>query len=179
METTRAPTGAWALATTTMPETCGKRPAPICDKPFSRAARTCAPVTVVSTVFDPKGSSVRMSRRVRRWPAAYWRLPRMLPPLMMAICAPVCARMASATKSPMAASPPRTTRLALSRGAPSVATSKSSSWLRSFSYSRTRSAMAGSGVTSFVSKMRKFGHQEALRAPSSTLMVTSTSTATT
>jgi hypothetical protein len=85
------------------------------------------PVISTITVALPNGSSDSMSRRVSVAPAGYCLLARMPPPLVMAISAPVEARIASAIRLPIAVSCERTEapRLSSSTAVVPIVTSSS------------------------------------------------------
>ena len=84
------------------------------------------------------------------------RPPRMPPPLVIAASAWVEARMASAIRSPIAASRVRTVAVRLSSSTAVVPIGWSSARLSNCSYPATTAATSGSGVTVAVSMIAKF-----------------------
>jgi 2',3'-cyclic-nucleotide 2'-phosphodiesterase (5'-nucleotidase family) len=80
----------------------------------SGASQICAPVSSSLTTTFPKGSSVKMSRRVMMEPGAYIFLALIPPPFAIAISASTPSRVASAIRLPIAASCERTIFLRLS-----------------------------------------------------------------
>src|SRR5262249_46955197 len=95
--------------------------------------------------------------------------PGMPPPFVTAASAWVEVRIASATRSPMAASRVRTVAVRLSSATAVVAIGDSSSLLSSPLYLATSAATSGSGTTVAVSMMRNCGHRATIRRPPSCL----------
>src|SRR3990172_7276572 len=90
-----------------MPETCGNRPLPCSTwlTPFSRASRTCAPVSWNVTTVLSKASTRKASPRVIG-PSLIE--PRMFPPLIIAVSVRAYSRVASAIRFPRLVSRERT-----------------------------------------------------------------------